>query len=518
MTTIKYISSFYRVIFLLLALFLYGCGGGGNNTNTEKSSTTNELSFYSWNGNNGYSTVQSNFPNHTLTIYLNQDANFTTNAHQMESSGAKIWMLGSDHPTRSTIDQWINQIMTYNASGGKIIGLSLDIEPWTAFTDQTDPANIPAWQNYLDLVTYASTTLHAHGLKLSVSLPYWLDLIATTGFPNNRAIDYSVIDLADETIIMNYTNNFADFSTNCQNALLYADSKTGKSIKLAIETVASKEPNVSFYTDPQSIHTILNTAITNRSFQGYVIHQLDTFASFSPPLKPSSITHFRGTLIPLYTYPTDSSWQKVAQTAHTKETIAIINPNNGPVDCNTSVASDYRQGITKLKSSSIKIIGYVYTSYSARSEQTVKNDIDTYYSCYPDLDGIFLDETNSSADTNHYYDRLYRYIKDHNQSSRVVVNPGVYPDESIIRASDTTVIYEDSGMNYDTLSPPSYTLHYGAGRFALLAYNAPLTSAKISKLSTYQLGYIYLTNDTIPNPWDTLTTYFESLIAYIDSL
>ncbi|MDD5051631.1 MAG: spherulation-specific family 4 protein [Sulfuricurvum sp.] len=515
MTHSKNISFIGFFLYLFPLLFFIGCGGGGGNSG---SVAISDLSFYSWNGNSGYNTVKTNFPNRTLTIYLNQDANFTTNAQQMESSGSNVWMLGSGHPTQATIDQWVNQITTYNASGGKVIGLSLDIEPWTTFANQTDPANIPAWQAYLDLVTYASTTLHAHGLKLSVSLPYWLDLIATTGFPNNRAIDYTIIDLADETIIMNYTNDFAAFSSNCQNALLYADAKTGKSIKLAIETVASKEPNVSFYTDPQSVHTILNTSITNRSFQGYVIHQLDTFASFSPALKASSMPHFRGTLIPLYTYPSDSSWQKVAQTAHAKETIAIINPNSGPVDCNTSTASDYRLGISTLKASSVKAIGYVYTSYGARSEQAVKNDIDSYYGCYPDLDGIFLDETNSSADVNHYYDRLYRYVKDHNQSSRVVVNPGVYPDESVIRASDTAVIYEDNGMNYDTLSPPAYTLHYGAGRFALLGYGATINSDKITKLSSYQLGYIYLTSDTLPNPWDTLTTYYDSLITFIDSL
>jgi hypothetical protein len=229
---------------------------------------------------------------------------------------------------------------------------------------------------------------------------------------------------------------------------------------------------------------------------------------------------FTGTLIPLYSYPTDSAWNALINTNTSLQTIAIINPNSGPVECNTSISDDYRMGIANLKAHSIKVIGYVYTSYGSRDTMAVKADIDRYRECFTNLDGIFLDETNSSSLSASYYEGINSYIKETNSSQLTVLNPGVYPDEAIVRTSDITVIYEDVGENYDAITSPTYVSQYSPSRFALLGYGVSphaVTNTKLTKLKTVGVGYVYLTDDGSggTNPWDSLSVYYTTLMEML---
>ncbi len=243
--------------------------------------STVDLSFYSWNGLTGYDTVQKNISDKNLTVYLNVDSEFNTNAQILESDGSTVWMHASQNPTTKMIDDWIDQILDYNAHGGKILGLSLDIEPWVKFTDQNDPANKDEWQEFLDFVSYVSQSVHENNLELSISMPFWLDSINNDVFPNDRPIIYDIIDISDEVIIMDYTTNQTNFVNFVSNELAYADS-VDKSIKLAIETTDLGDDNLSFYNNPQEIIPFLQTSFSNKSFDGYVIHAMDTFATLNP--------------------------------------------------------------------------------------------------------------------------------------------------------------------------------------------------------------------------------------------
>lgn len=225
-----------------------------------------------------------------------------------------------------------------------------------------------------------------------------------------------------------------------------------------------------------------------------------------------------GTLIPLYSHPTHESWNTLAELNTSLETIVIINPDNGPVECNTTMSSDYIEGIAKLKSASIKVIGYVSTQYAARSIDLVKADVALYYECFSNLDGIFFDEANSFAGSAEYYANLYTFVKETNSSQKVVLNPGTYPDEAIVQASDIVIVYENAGPNFDLLTPPSYISKYNAEKFALIGYDVLADSLTIEKLTLDKIGYIYLTDDTLDNPWDTLSSYYPSLMELLGSL
>ena len=73
-------------------------------------------------------------------------------------------------------------------------------------------------------------------------------------------------------------------------------------------------------------------------------------------------------LVPLYVYP-GAAWDTVAAGASKVGTIAIVNPNSGPA---ASPDSSYNSYMSKLKNAGVEMIGYVYTSYGARSIADVK--------------------------------------------------------------------------------------------------------------------------------------------------
>src|SRR4051794_38334383 len=76
------------------------------------------------------------------------------------------------------------------------------------------------------------------------------------------------------------------------------------------------------------------------------------------PLKASAL----GILIPAYFSP-GTRWTELNDAARRVPLIAIMNPNNGP---GTSSSSSYVTAINSLRQSGGRVIGYVYSSYTAR--------------------------------------------------------------------------------------------------------------------------------------------------------
>src|SRR5436190_3744456 len=137
-----------------------------------------------------------------------------------------------------------------------------------------------------------------------------------------------------------------------------------------------------------------------------------TFLAFAlllifTPLKISAL----GLLVPAYFSP-GTKWTALNDAAKRVPVLAIMNPNNGP---GASALSSYASAINSLKQSGGRVIGYVYSSYTARPLADVQADIDRYYSFY-NIDGIFVDEVTNDSTAAHldYYEALYRYIKGKN--------------------------------------------------------------------------------------------------------
>src|SRR5437879_3619935 len=101
-----------------------------------------------------------------------------------------------------------------------------------------------------------------------------------------------------------------------------------------------------------------------------------------------------GILIPLYTYPTDATWDNVGLMAKFNpgaKLTAVINPDNG---AGTSSDVNYVRGVQVLKLAGVTVLGYVATSYGNRAMDSITAEC-ARYSAWYSVDGIFFDEYQS---------------------------------------------------------------------------------------------------------------------------
>lgn len=217
-----------------------------------------------------------------------------------------------------------------------------------------------------------------------------------------------------------------------------------------------------------------------------------------------------GCIVPLYTDPGDASWNAIiaAQNAHsTVPVIAIVNPNNGP---GSAPSAAYTTGIAALTAARIRVIGYVYTSYGARSTSAVRGDVDDWHAWYPEVGGIFFDEESNDAGGDGYYRDLTSYVKSLGMQL-TVGNPGTDTSASYISAVDVTFIYESAGLPSTPLLS-DWQSQYPRQSVGIIPYASPLDLAWVSRARA-AVGYIYVTDDDLPNPWDTLPAFFDELLG-----
>ena len=220
------------------------------------------------------------------------------------------------------------------------------------------------------------------------------------------------------------------------------------------------------------------------------------------------------TIVPLYTDPSTPSWAAIvaAKTAHPRVgVIAVVNPANGP---GGGMNSAYAVGISKLVGAGIKVIGYVATGYGANSAAQVKTDIDHWQNFYPgQISGIFFDEQSNNASFVGYYRDLSQYAKSKGLSF-TVGNPGTDTAESYVGALDTMLIYESAGLP-SAATMGGWHSKYAASNFGVIPYAAAIDPAFV-RIARQYVGYVYVQNDTLPNPWDSVPGNFADLLAALE--
>jgi hypothetical protein len=193
--------------------------------------------------------------------------------------------------------------------------------------------------------------------------------------------------------------------------------------------------------------------------------------------------------------------------------------------------------VGQLHAAGGKVIGYVPTGYGSRPADEILADVSDYVEWYG-VDGIFLDEMGNQSGALDYA-ALYANIKGLAARAgiglHVVGNPGEpFADaEAFIAAADTLVLFEGPYANADPssasfLSYPNkgpyagltpWWLKYDPSRIANLVYAdaSPCTMlGSLAKAIGYHAGYLYFTDDQLPNPWDTLPSYWEEEVTLIE--
>jgi hypothetical protein len=221
----------------------------------------------------------------------------------------------------------------------------------------------------------------------------------------------------------------------------------------------------------------------------------------------ASTTSPTGVIVPLYTYPTDGTWDAIIQSkkAHpTVPIVAVINPNSGP---GTSKSSDYATGITNLQSAGVTVIGYVPTGYATASYSPLPNvegQISDYATWYPTIEGIFFDEMSNDAKQASYYQSLATYVASKNLAI-TVGNPGANVPEALLGILTNLVIYESGGFPSQS-KVDAYYSKYGSKPFSFIAYGVS-SLPTLATLSTY-VRWLYVTDLDGSNPYGALPRTF----------
>lgn len=220
-----------------------------------------------------------------------------------------------------------------------------------------------------------------------------------------------------------------------------------------------------------------------------------------------------GIILPLYTDPPSTYWNMVinAKTLHPQvPMIVTINPDNGP---GSFINQNYTQLIHELKSAGITVLGYIPTDQGRKDSTAVMKNIDEYRAWYA-VNGILFDEMPTTTGKEAYYKSLNDFAKSQGLSI-TVGNPGAAIPESYVGILDNVVIYEDAGLP-DLQTLQGWHLKYNKKDFSITPYNvASLNQAYVTNATKY-VGYIYITDRSLPNPWNSLPTYFNNLVTTLD--
>jgi hypothetical protein len=198
--------------------------------------------------------------------------------------------------------------------------------------------------------------------------------------------------------------------------------------------------------------------------------------------------------------------------AHPTVTVrAIINPDSGP---GAAKDSSYTTGTAILAQAGVVVLGYVATTVAMKPEAQVEAEIDSYVSWYPAVRGIFFDEMSNSAGDEGYYAALTAYVKGKGLDL-TVGNPGTDTLQSFVGTVDTMLIYEDGGLPSIASLGGWYT-QYPKSNFGIIPYDVPSFPATFVGQARADVGFIYVTDANLPNPWASLPPYFDSLLAALE--
>jgi len=231
-------------------------------------------------------------------------------------------------------------------------------------------------------------------------------------------------------------------------------------------------------------------------------------------------------ILAAYSYPfVDSDyWKSVISEGGEKIPYVVINPNNGP---GNKVDLNYVRQLEENVKAGIKNIAYIRTNYQKSSLKSVLADVDKYYRLYGknSLSGFFFDEVGvEEKNQPAYMKTIYEYVKNKSKDNLVIANPGRQITDNLAPYADIFVTSEISADEYINrfTEPESEFENDGCNSSHIwhIVYGAkPEQYEQIIKLSRKRnVGWLMITDDVQPNPYDDLPTNFRRMAAMINNL
>lgn len=254
-----------------------------------------------------------------------------------------------------------------------------------------------------------------------------------------------------------------------------------------------------------TIFTVMSRASRCRS----VLLACAVAAGFGTPAHAAGATACPTGLVPAYVHPAQTAtWDRLLATTR-PGSFVIINPASGP---GTAADPAYAATVDRARAAGLRVLGYVPTTWGRRSSSSVKADVDRYGRWYG-VTSIFFDEAATSAAALSYYRTLHRRVK--SAGGVVVLNHGVPPAQGYMDVSDVVVTFEGDASAYAAATSPSWTSGYGSARFGHLVYGTPAERVDevLAAARAHRAGRVFVTDDVLANPWDTLPAHYEELQA-----
>ena len=193
--------------------------------------------------------------------------------------------------------------------------------------------------------------------------------------------------------------------------------------------------------------------------------------------------------------------------------VVIINPSSGP-----GYASNYsyKVGIKMLKEMNITVLGYIHIKYGKRDLLSISDEINRYANFYKEdgLDGIFFDEGIKDISLKNKLVTLIDYSKTLGFDF-FTLNSGAKVDQKLfdVNLFDLIITYQNSVDSWYSYSKEDLNKATSFSKKGILLYNnnSPLKTLKLIK-NTKKNGfeYIYVTNDRMDNPWDTISEFIKT--------
>ncbi len=248
-------------------------------------------------------------------------------------------------------------------------------------------------------------------------------------------------------------------------------------------------------------------------------------------------------LLPAYANPAGDAgkrlWDRLAELNRERRPGVVIdvifNPASGPGIAREGNYLDDAGNGPLADVQSMRVLGYVPTTYGKRSTVDVKRDIDCYatgfYQGY--VSGIFFDEMSSDLDHIAYYRELNEYAHQVITASSdrpvwTIGNPGVAGVQSAVTderlrqyatSVDQLVVFESHVNQYQGVQTPPFARFLEPRNLAHMIHSQSSWSSELfGMMRQHRVGSIFITDDVMQNPYDQLPSYFDEMIDAVAEL
>ncbi|MEU9345891.1 spherulation-specific family 4 protein [Streptomyces sp. NPDC048278] len=224
-----------------------------------------------------------------------------------------------------------------------------------------------------------------------------------------------------------------------------------------------------------------------------------------------------------------STWNTLIGSPSDKVGIAVANVLNGP---GSEPVAAWTDVIDRTHASGKRVLGYVDTGYLGQTGLTtrlgstavadwvaqIEEDINAWYAMYgSSVDGIFFDDGfNACGAGNEFpavYEAVNQYEKVHHPGAMTVLNPGTVVPRCYEDSADILLTFEGS---YDTYENGGYqALDWTPAdprKIWHIIFGVPADKVSLVDATsrTRGAGYVYITDDVLTNPYDTLPSYWSA--------